>query len=1175
MTTLSRRGPHAVFRLFFLLSFLIQSLGFPVEAVARVIPTITLPKKSLTVTYWCEACANGGISPATGANTVVSPVTGANTPSSPARTGFAAFRSPALPLSLKHNSQNTGPSIWGAGWWSDLDQTLEAKADGSVLWRDGAGAQKSYALASSTGTPIYFSPINTYTTLSVQEVDDRNTPTLATLREKNGTTMRYRRGATAFLYPDRLTDRNGNTIDYERDASGRLLSATDVHGRALSFSYDAFGRVSRVEDSAGGQTTFSYDGSGQKLSETGPEGTVSYLYDAGHRITRITYPNGAEKIYEYDGQGRTILASDENDNNKKFYQYFSSNTVVTDALGHQTVYHSTGSGGLSRINRIIDAEGGETRFEYDLNFNMTKRIDPAGRATIFTYDAQGNATSIIDPAGRTTALTFNSQFNQATSVVDPRGKTTSLGYDAHGNLTQVQDAGGQLTQMSYDAGGHVTSSQDPLGKVTSFNYDDGDLTSVTDPLNRTTNMVRDAYSRVTQNTDPKGKATHFEYDAAGNLTKVVDAIGGQTRYTYGAGRDGKLLASVTDAKNHVTSFTYDPQGRMTSVTNALNQTKTFTYDKKGNLTSTHDAKGQTITYAYDGLDRLVTKTTPEGAMTYEYDPVGNLTKVIHYNGSVIETSYDVSNRVTQTKQTIPGLAQTFIIGYGYDNNGNRTSMTTPWGSFSYVYDDLNRLTRITNPQGQIFDFAYDALGRRKELAYPNGVTAFYNYDAAGQLLELSHRRLADSTTVAFAAYVYDAAGNRTQMTDPAGAHAYGYDNLHRLTSATHPAGSSVTIENETFAYDGVGNRTSDAAATGYVYDAANRLQENSLYEFTHDANGNLTSATGKLSNQTTTYSYDSENKLTSVELPSGVTVSFKYDGQGRRIEKSSGTLVSQITRYIYDNEDILSTFDGAGNQVVLITHGPGIDEPLFIRRTNLPSLVVHADALGSIRAYTSSTTATSVIERIEYDAFGTPAFMSGGTLANESLTGTGYAFTGREWDSEIGLHFYRERYLSKSGGFLSEDPAYSPIDGAERGSSSNFQYSYNNPLKFTDPSGLRVGDWWDLPANLGRAYDIGMDELRKDSSSHNNLGDAVRHSEWMRRTTLETNSVTAWLAGVGHEIEGVWYGQSWQETVMDLHNNRIGRRAGISNTAIDQRQLWTLPLNRYESNPYSDFWCDL
>jgi hypothetical protein len=63
----------------------------------------------------------------------------------------------------------------------------------------------------------------------------------------------------------------------------------------------------------------------------------------------------------------------------------------------------------------------------------------------------------------------------------------------------------------------------------------------------------------------------------------------------------------------------------------------------------------------------------------------------------------------------------------------------------------------------------------------------------------------------------------------------------------------------------------------------------------------------------------------------------------------------------------------------------------------------------------------------------------------------------------------------------------------------------------------------------------------------------------MRRTTLEVNLFTAWIAGTGHELDNVAFQlQPWSETLMDLHNNAIGRNAGSVGGPVDPSQLWTL-----------------
>lgn len=125
-------------------------------------------------------------------------------------------------------------------------------------------------------------------------------------------------------------------------------------------------------------------------------------------------------------------------------------------------------------------------------------------------------------------------------------------------------------------------------------------------------------------------------------------------------------------------------------------------------------------------------------------------------------------------------------------------------------------------------------------------------------------------------------------------------------------------------------------------------------------------------------------------------------------------------------------------------------------------------------------------------------------------------------------------------------------------------YSYVNsdPVNFIDPTGLKVGDWWDIPANYKRAREIAREEYNKRPNDHNNAGDAMRHAEWSRRMTQEINNSTSFCAGVGHEIEGLLGGSPLGETFMDLHNNYQGRKAGRGNKAVDPKDLVTSPGGR-------------
>jgi RHS repeat-associated protein len=141
----------------------------------------------------------------------------------------------------------------------------------------------------------------------------------------------------------------------------------------------------------------------------------------------------------------------------------------------------------------------------------------------------------------------------------------------------------------------------------------------------------------------------------------------------------------------------------------------------------------------------------------------------------------------------------------------------------------------------------------------------------------------------------------------------------------------------------------------------------------------------------------------------------------------------------YDGQDILRQTTGAAVRTYI--HGPGIDEPLA-HEEGSATTYYHADALGSIVRLTDGT--GNVVVSRQYDAWGN--LEAGATTA-------GFAFTGREWDPEIGLYYYRARYYdAKAGRFISEDPI------GFAGGKNFYDYATANPARFVDPFGYSSVD---------------------------------------------------------------------------------------------------------------------
>jgi RHS repeat-associated protein len=165
---------------------------------------------------------------------------------------------------------------------------------------------------------------------------------------------------------------------------------------------------------------------------------------------------------------------------------------------------------------------------------------------------------------------------------------------------------------------------------------------------------------------------------------------------------------------------------------------------------------------------------------------------------------------------------------------------------------------------------------------------------------------------------------------------------------------------------------------------------------------------------------------------------------GRRIYKSSS---SGTSIYAYDDFNLIEETNGSGTAVARYAQTEQVDEPLAVVRSSLTSYF-EADGLRSITSLSSATGA--LVQTYTFDSFGKQT-ASSGSLTNAAQ------FTGREFDAETNLYFYRARYYDQNAGrFLSEDPI------RMSGGSLNF-YSYvnNNPTVWTDPSGkTRIhGNW--------------------------------------------------------------------------------------------------------------------
>jgi len=207
-----------------------------------------------------------------------------------------------------------------------------------------------------------------------------------------------------------------------------------------------------------------------------------------------------------------------------------------------------------------------------------------------------------------------------------------------------------------------------------------------------------------------------------------------------------------------------------------------------------------------------------------------------------------------------------------------------------------------------------------------------------------------------------------------------------------------------------------------------------------DPNGNLTTKTEGADNWT--YEWNALNQLTRVTKNSVEQARFAYDGLGRRVEKVAGGVTHA---YVYDGSQVAEErLSGGAIGTIRYYYGAGIDD--WLARQNADSSMTYftADHLGSV---VNETNAAGVVTLTRtYDAWG--------NLGGTSATVGGPAFTGREWDPETGLYFYRARYYDpRLGRFLSEDPLGAALL-VQNSELNRYAYVRDNPIRNVDPTGL-------------------------------------------------------------------------------------------------------------------------
>ncbi|WP_207173288.1 putative Ig domain-containing protein [Halochromatium glycolicum] len=1004
-----------------------------------------------------------------------------------------------LPIVLRrvYDSSQPGAGDFGRGWrlaLTDLD--IREDEDNNVFITLPDGRRKAFGFTPTSfgfpfnflAAPGYTAPLGVYDRLDALDCGalamsggrwfcfpgPLYDPDLYRLTTKEG--LIYTVSESLGL--QRLEDRKGHYIEITNDG---ILSSS---GRNVTFDRDAEGRIIGITDANGNQQHYVYDDQGRLIEHVDRNGnSTQYDYlDNAHLLSGITTPDGCQPVRNEYTDGRLSARIDEHGNVTTYtYDATAGSETVTDANGEPTTYFYDG---LGNTIRVVGPLGSETLIERDADGNETRRTDPSGRVTEKTYDANGNQRSItVDPAGLalTSTWTYNA-FGQQTLYTDPEGNTTTYSYDSDGNLLSRvhKDPAGAVVaseSFTYDSLGNRLTHTHEDGSVTSYTYDSfGNILTETPPDRGTTTFEYDVMGNRTALIDPLGNRSEFSFDALGNPTGLTH--GGQAIWSSTYDEQGRYL-SLTDANGEVTRFSYDCVGNLTEVQDALNQETEYSYDSAGNLIATIDALDNRIEFDYDAVNRQIARIGRDGrAWGFDYSPDGLIDEMSTPNGDetrqtydaagriierveperTIRYSYDGNDRLLKSEEDYGGgvVAETTwsydaqgqvlnstdrngrTLAYTRNERGDRLSMTTPDGlTTTYVYDGMQQPVEIATGSDGV-SLTYDEAGNLIQKSFTNGAREILTYDSLNRLTGV---RIEDSLGQVIQSFDYtlDGNGQRTAIDLTDGHIAYGQDALYRLTSERI---SSTSLGNRTsnWSYDAIGNRTDSGAS--FADDG--RIKTDGLgFSYVHDDNGNRVQKTGGAT--LVTYGYDSLNRLTTYDT-SGMSAVYGYDYVGRRDYRAvNGT----VTQYLYDRQNIVAEYDDAGSLVARYTHALGIDTPLMVVR-NGRTWFYHTDGLGSVVAITDDSGAA--VQRYGYDAWGNLILNEGDFSFADVEPINRLTFTGREYDAESGLYYFRARsYDPQLGRFLQKDPQQGSLNVPQ----SQHPYSYvrNNPVNLTDPMG--------------------------------------------------------------------------------------------------------------------------
>ena len=978
----------------------------------------------------------------------------------------------------------------------------------------------------ASGVPISYEDAagSRWTFTYPQVTDTRCVP--AIVREKQQLQNRQTSGGlTHGVLPSAVTDPYGNTTTFTYNRANDIVSITDPLGRVLENVYDVRGNLAKVINEAGSTWSYTYDGLSQLTTVTDPAGGITrYTYDMNSKITSVTDPTGVEVKYSVNrkhGIEETVDAF-----GSSFRQVDVLGRVVSEGSTRKPIAHGSGHGIKAQLKsvmteetgvvtydaagrpvEVLDAAGGLTCYERDGAGRVLRVISAAGRIEAYEYDAAGRVISHavgLDAPGRYTDEAGVSR------VVEPSvWAITRLEYDAASQIIRRVNPNGSVEKITYDVCGRVIGVESGA-RVASYEYDlCGRLVGVRDSSFGQRRFKYDAAGQMVQATDGLGFRTHFSYTATGQVCRVVDATGQVTDYEYDAmDRLVRVIKAAGTVDESVQEYAYDAAGRLIRAHDGVREyTHTYDYAAGGRLSHTCvdgvkaaefgvQDQGRTVWVRdYASVQALDGNASGDAFVQHRfvYDARGLLVERSR-SGVMTDTSGESSGAadVDAQVQALNTFTNTgaYTLTLGYDADGYRTRMVTPYGETAVIYDGAGRMVRVSDAgasAGVGAELSYDVLGRLTRVQVADVVSSWEFDDISGLACSYTQEELVgdasgygrQSQVLAQTNVIRDEQGRVVGLDSADGLVVYTYDAAGQLTGSragdlefewVFEAGLMQTERTwrrtDAGEYDGMGERVL-LSERSFAYNRLNQLTETVLVEYAAAIAPEFVGLQDEVMNRTiTSYEYNAAGERILERVASNlgvrsvreytwgvfgglasVTDTVSTDAFHRNFYGVTGS--ASRVRLVSDVTGELAQVTGAeGASVPLVWDpNPVADIPSVIGAGGMP-------APGSDGGFSQVGTAGGM------NPWGTPeAAMLPSVLAEFSSHAgaglpAGFVFNGAGSVSAAGLEVMGARVADPaSRRFLSTDPL--PAVTGTGFFADTYAFCGNNPVGLIDPWGTQ------------------------------------------------------------------------------------------------------------------------